>query len=362
MNSSSRAKDIPAEGPPGTAASVKRSGLSRLPQRSTVLRWSLNLLVAGVLLALVLWKVQPGELRDAFGEFELWPAALAIVLNAPVLVLMALRGQFLLRKLGHQVGFLALFPISTFGNVLGAFTPAGAGDLLRTPFFRSRHDIPYAHGVAEVIYERGSSVFILALGTGVATAWVAVPALGAIAVSAAAAAIAAGAPFLVALLLKRVGPLLARRPSTSATSTAGRIRDALAVSLGSIERLLADFNTTVAVAICNGVQFSIIAGQFWLVGYSLGFSLNAAEAWAIFGAALLAGIVTLLPLGIGTFDVVLAGLLGATDQSLDSGAAAVLLVRATITLPMGLAAIGAYLYLMSGAGRSPDQGSPESSR
>ena len=69
------------------------------------------------------------------------------------------------------------------------------------------------------------------------------------------------------------------------------------------------------------------------------------ESWAIFGAALLAGIVTLLPLGFGTFDVALASMIGATQEGLESGAAAALLVRATITLPQGVAAVASYVYL-----------------
>ena len=177
MNSSTRAKDIPAEGVGDGPGGLRGAGLNllRLPGRSSVLRWTLNLLVAAAMLALILWKVQPSEIRDAFGEFKPWPAAFAVVLNLPVLLLMAVRGQFVLARLGHRVGFLAILPISTFGNVLGAFTPAGAGDLLRTPFFRSRHDVPYSHGFASVIYERGFSVFILALGSGVAAAWIALP-------------------------------------------------------------------------------------------------------------------------------------------------------------------------------------------
>ena len=180
--------------------------------------------------------------------------------------------------------------------------------------------------------------------------------------SALAVAVVAGAPPLIALVLRWLGPFLAREPARSSTSMVARIREALSVSLDSLERVLADSKTTLAAALCNVAIFSIAAAQFWLVGYSLGFTLNAAEAWALLGTALLAGIVTLLPLGIGTFDVVLASLLGATDQSLNSGAAAVLLVRATMTLPLGLAAIASYLYLMSSSAGGHGEASDDALR
>jgi uncharacterized protein (TIRG00374 family) len=359
MNSPSRAKDIPANdvrdarsGESGDIDGAAGGGPRIFPARSSLLKWVLNLLVAGALLALVLWKVKPAEIRDAFGEFEPWPAALAVVLNLPVLVLMTVRGQFILGKLGHAVGFGALFPISTFGNVLGAFTPAGAGDLLRTPFFRSRHEIPYSHGVAEVLYERGSSVFVLALGTAVAASWIAFPVWSGLAVAAAAIVVLAVAPYIIALVLRWLGPRLASDASSS-TSMLSRLREATAVSVGSLEDLLRDPATTFAVAFMNLGVFSIAAFQFWLVGISLDFTLSAAESWAFLGAALLAGIATLLPFGIGTFDVVLASLLS-TDQGLDVATAAALLVRATITLPLGLAAVASYLYLMSGGRRTAE--------
>jgi uncharacterized membrane protein YbhN (UPF0104 family) len=92
-----------------------------------------------------------------------------------------------------------------------------------------------------------------------------------------------------------------------------------------------------------------MALQFWLVCQSLDISLNGAEAWAIFGGALLAGIFTFVPLGLGTFDIALAGLLGAVGESAEEATAAALLVRATQTLPQGIVAVISYLYLTASA-------------
>ena len=69
------------------------------------------------------------------------------------------------------------------------------------------------------------------------------------------------------------------------------------------------------------------------------------------GTGMLAGILTFLPLGLGTMDATLAALVGTIQSDFSAGAAVAVLMRATVTLPLGLAAVASYLYLMGGRRR-----------
>jgi uncharacterized membrane protein YbhN (UPF0104 family) len=297
---------------------------------------------------LVFWRARVWELNDQYEDFDLAPAIIAVLLNIPVIPLMTLRGMLVLRRIGHQVPFLALMPISVLGNVVGSLTPAAVGDLLRTPFFKDRHDIAYRDGLAAVVYERGFSLFVLAVSTGAAAAWMALPALAAVAVTVACVALTVAGPPIGALVLVRIRPRLAASgepgPDASiwrkAWATVGESADSLLV-------LLRDAVATGGTAVLSVAIFGIMAAQTWLVVDALGLQLSAAEAWTALGAALLAGIVTFLPLGLGTFDATFAAVVGAAEGGFSAGAAAAVLLRVTVTLPMGLAAFASYVYLVS---------------
>jgi uncharacterized protein (TIRG00374 family) len=286
-----------------------------------------------------------------------------VLLNLPILLLMTLRGKFILSRLRYHVSFTSLLPISILGNVAGSLTPASAGDLLRTPFFRKRYDIPYAHGLAAVIYERGFSLFILGLGTGVAAAWSTLPTGASAGISVAGLAILLIAPPAVAFMLEQVRHLLPNRDDQQAArSTLRRITDALAGSLESLLLLLRDRWGTTSVALANLGIFSVMAVQMWLVVRALGLGLSPAESWMVLGTSMLAGIATLLPLGLGTLDATLAAMIGATQDGFSAGAAAAVLLRATVTLPLGLIAFVSYLFLVSGRGQPSVGDSLDASR
>jgi uncharacterized protein (TIRG00374 family) len=315
--------------------------------------WLLHLAVAVGLLALVVWRANLWDLGDEYSDFDPGAAIAAVLLNAPVLLLMTVRGQLILGRMRHRVPFLPLFPISTVGNVVGSLTPGAAGDLLRTPFFKDRHDIAYGEGLAAVIYERGFSVFVLALSTGAAAAWMSLPAAAAVPVTLAVVVAAFAGPPVGALVLLRLRSVL---PQGDPEADASFLRRGLATLGRSVESLLVLLRDPWATAAAGGVSlsvFALMAVQMWLVVRALGFDLSPAESWTALGASLLAGILTLLPLGLGTLDATLAAVIGAAEGDFSSGTAAAVLLRATVTLPMGLAAFASYLYLV---GRRPASG------
>lgn len=308
-------------------------------------RWLLNITIALGLLGLVVWRANPRQLADQYSDFEPWPAVAATLLNVPLLLLITYRGRLILGRLGHAVPFLALLPISTLGNVVGSLTPAAAGDLLRTPFFKDRHDIPHWDGLAAIAYERGLSTFVLALSTAVAAAWMTLGVAAGIGVAVACAVLALAGPALAALVLARLRGNPVADEGGEARSLVGRLRSMLGRSIDSLLVLLRDPVVTVVIGTVNIAVFAIMAGQVWLIVEALGLELSPAEAWTALGAALLAGIISLVPLGLGTTDAAFAAVIGATQDGFDAGAAAAVLLRATISLPLGAAAFVSYLYL-----------------
>lgn len=308
--------------------------------------WALHASVALGLLGLLLWRANPLDLRDEYSDFEPWPAMAAVLLNVPIIVGMTLRGQLILGRLRHPVPFLALLPISTLGNVAGSLTPAGAGELLRTPFLKERHAIPHADSVAAILYERGLSVLVLAASTGVAAAWMTLDIGPALAVTVGGVALALGAPAAAAFVLGRLHfaeDAVVERDA----SLLDRLRTALGRPVGPLLVLLRDPASTVVIGLTNLLVFALTAGQLWLLVEALGLELSVAEAWTALGASLLAAIFTFLPLGLGSMDATLAAIIGATENGFHAGAAAAILLRATATLPMGVAALASYVYLVS---------------
>ena len=95
----------------------------------------------------------------------------------------------------------------------------------------------------------------------------------------------------------------------------------------------------------TAVMFIVVALQIWVLSRAVSHAVSPVEAWTAFGASQLAGIVSLLPLGIGAADGSLAALLRRMGTTFEQGTVVAILVRAVMTLPMGLVAVLCYLYL-----------------
>jgi uncharacterized protein (TIRG00374 family) len=318
--------------------------------RSAAVRWAAQAGLGLGLLALVLWRVDPRDIADQFERFRVGPAIAVVLLNIPVLLVYTLRSQFVLQRLGHRVSFGAMLPIATLGSITGSLTPAAAGDLLRTPFYRTRHDIPYSEGFPAVIYERGYSFAIMAATTGLAAAWYGLPAAAAAAISAATLLGTLALPRAGAFALARLEPWLVNRQGSA--SVFARTVERLTAGLKPLLLLLRDDQSTAFTMATSLVAFSLMGLQMWLIGRSLDIGLSPLESWLAMGSALLAAVITLLPLGIGSMDATITALVGATEAGFDAGAAAAVLVRLTMTLPFGLLAVASYFYLVTTGRRS----------
>ena len=300
----------------------------------------LHLALAGALLALLLWKTDIADVASALRDVSPLTAIAVVALNAPIALLFWARSRMVLERLGHQIPARVLLPVAFLGNVAGSLTPASAGELLRTAVLKSHADVTSRDGFALVLYERALSLYLMALGTGVVAAFIALPLPAAALIASIAAPLfvlpVAGSKILSLLPKQRI----ARGPSfvRDLVERVGHVADRL-------QWLLRDRGLLALWSAATAIIFAIITLQFWLLTQALSTAISPQEAWVALGASQLAAIVSLLPLGLGAADGSIAAVLRRAGMTLEQGTAVAILVRATITLPLGLAAIGCYLYL-----------------
>lgn len=321
-------------------------------------RFYLHALLAAALMALVLWRAKFWDLPDAFRQLD-WPVALAaLAINVPVVALWAARSYLVLRKLGHRLPLGSLLLLSTLGNVAGTLTPAGAGDLLRVTPLRERHDVTTTSALSAVLYERMYVPALLILAVGVAATiellsgplWM-TPVLLLFGV---AAAVAGGSLYAAgSSLVRTLTPApwregLARR-GWGWLDSAGEVHGTLGVLFGDM-RLNLCFSTI------TGLVYSLTALQVWLVIEGVGGDVSLMEAWVAFGGASLAGMLVMLPAGLGVWDATLPAILSSRGVDLLAATAGALLVRAFQTLPLGLLAVGCYLLLARQGRRASARG------
>jgi uncharacterized membrane protein YbhN (UPF0104 family) len=109
--------------------------------------------------------------------------------------------------------------------------------------------------------------------------------------------------------------------------------------------LLGDPPRAIVFAAWTALVFTCYTGQLLLVGAALGQSLDPAAAWGALGLAIVVGVLSLLPFGLGSADVVLAGLLVAAGVPAREAVAITFGYRLVSTLPLGVAGAASYALL-----------------
>jgi uncharacterized protein (TIRG00374 family) len=266
----------------------------------------------------------------------------ALALNVPVVWLRALRAQLIVRHLGHSVPMRSMLPIQLVGQTSSTITPAASGDYVRAYIWRSSNGVPVRVGAAVVTFERLYSLFLL---VALSILLILFPRHGAIGwvIVAIGLAIATFAPLLFELMptsLERWAlPKLARgrfmgRFAEGATVMVDQFRNLMKAPL-----LLA---WTSALTLLN---FSVMGAQLWLVMLSLAHRVPITQAVAANSTSQVAGIISTLPFGIGSQDAILVTIFAGYGVTIALAASAAVLLRATTTVPLALAGLGAYLMV-----------------
>jgi uncharacterized membrane protein YbhN (UPF0104 family) len=314
-----------------------------------VSRWLRHPLVWGsisfALVALVAWRSRAWELGDRFGGSDGRPILLAIALNLVILVAWAARSSNLLAGAGRPVGIRPLIPMTAFANTINNVTPGSVGELVRLYLLRAHHAVGYTTGAAVVVVERVVALGLLAASAAILWAawWLGVwPPL------------AAAAIVLITLLpsaVYRVGirpsqlirflplaPLLGRERWDGAGRALERVDTAVA-------ELLVDPRRAIAFGVWTAIVFTTYTSQLLLVATAIGQTIDPMAAWGALGLAIVAGVLSLLPFGLGSADLVLVGLLGVTGVPAAEAAGIAFGYRVVSTLPLGLAGVASYAFL-----------------
>ena len=311
-------------------------------------RLGFHISIAIGLLALVFWQGKAWELPNAVQGLD-WRVAVAVLaLNGPIVALWVLRSSLVLAKLGYRLPLMSLVTVTTLGNVASALTPGGAGDVLRGVALKTRHDVPGPLAASAVLYERLYIPLLMILSL------VAAGAVQALAGQPLAMGIVLAGDLVIAVACVRLYPLLAARLRPLATGD-GRIRrmhgrwTRRLGSLGKVNDALAalfsDLELALRFALLTVAAYALTAVQIWLLLDAVGGEASGAQAWLAYGTASLAGMLTILPGGVGIWDATLYFVLAGHGVDATLASTTTLLVRALMTLPLGLLAIVSHLYL-----------------
>ena len=288
----------------------------------------------------------PDRVWASLQQVEAPPLLWALVLNIPIVALRALRAQALVAHLRFPVTMRAMLPIQLVGQTSSSLTPAASGDYVRAYLWRQSSGVPLRVGAAVVTFER---LYSLGLLVAVSVLLIAFPRHGVIGWTLVAIGLVAStfAPIFFELL----PPHLERW--AMAKVTRGRLLNRFAEGAQvMLEQIRSLMRAPVLLAWTSFLTLLIfIAGgaQVWLVFDALDHVVPITQAVAASTASQVAGIISTLPFGIGSQDAILVTVFAGYGVTVALAATVAVLVRATSTLPQGLAGLAAYLAVQKPA-------------
>lgn len=306
-------------------------------------------LVGVGVLGVLLWRAGPAHVGAALTRLSIPALMLTLALNVPITLVRAYRTRLILDRLGHRVGWGSLVRAQLAGQTLSSLTPAASGDLVRAWLWRRDDEVPATKGVAAVVYER---ILSLALLIAVGAAFYA-PSLGGPLLT---AGICAGAALAIAVPLALTHVQLVRAASKALLVQAARLpglsrrTKALQRMGGDVGTLAADVQLLTTFSLTTLIVFVLSGLQVWLLVAGMNGTVSVAAAVGIYGLSQAGGSLSALPFGLGPADAVVVGLLLRTGTAFGAGTTVALLLRGTVTLPIGLAAAAA----MAGRARPED--------
>jgi glycosyltransferase 2 family protein len=268
-------------------------------RRKWALRCVLALIaVAGVYASATVW-IGRSNWRIALDSVSPRDIMIVIGLVAGGLLLRAARWHYYIRTLDWDVPLA--HSLSAFvASIAFTATPGKAGELVKAVLLRTRHDVSLAHGAGILMIERLGDLFaviVLAIGgitmftdlRGYVLACVAL--VGAVALIASRPAVAHG-------LIMRISAVPRLRP------IARKLLSALDAGRQLLRPLPCVIGGVIALAAwgCEALAF------YYLIDH-LGIHSPLRISFSIYGLSTLAGVLSMLPGGIGGFEVVMAFLL-----------------------------------------------------
>jgi glycosyltransferase 2 family protein len=310
-------------------------------------RWYVYLPVSALLIGVVIWRAQPWNALDRLAGVPPWVPVAAILLSLALIPLWADRSAALLTSVGYPMSRLSLLPIVAFANTINNLTPASSGEAMRALVLRARHGVPIRRSAPVILMERLYALYLMGI-TAVGLALVEEVNKPVFVLSA--FAILTGLAFVPNLAYEflHVRPLawlgrqlarIVRRP------TVARLAAVLVEVDDDLDQLLTHPRQALGFVLRTLLVFAVYASILTLVLYGLGEALPPWTAWAALGLAMVAGVLSSLPFGLGATDTVLTLLLVRWGVPADVAALSALLLRLLQTLPTGLIGVVSYLYV-----------------
>jgi len=301
--------------------------------------------ISGFLLLFVAWRSRVWEASEILQSPSPLPLAVAVLLGAGIVVLWALRSRDLLGATGHPVRLGPLLPMVAFANTINNLTPGSSGEVVRAWLLRAHHGVPYATGAAVIIVER-----VVAIGYMAASALVAWVGYGmglALPLQLALFVLVAVSPGVIYALGFRPAAALGHLPLAGVLGVDrwARVRSALARIDGTVAAILTTPRHLAVFAVTTTLVFAAYTAQLWLVAWSVGITLDPVAAWGALGLATVAGVLSLLPFGLGATDLVLAAMLTSLGVPPPAAGAIAFGYRLVSTLPLGLLGTASYAWL-----------------
>jgi uncharacterized protein (TIRG00374 family) len=312
------------------------------PDRRFGARRILLLLFGLFLVAALIVVSRPAEIWETIQEASLSSVLLALALNVPVVLLRLVRAAIVLRRVGYTVPLRMLLAVQLMGQMVSSMTPASSGDYIRAYVWRTTAGVPLRTGAAVVMFER---VFSFVLMVGLALALVLFLPLGAAGWMAIVAAVVVIT--MAPSVLERISPEVERWVLLRATSVRflSRYTDGV---LGMAEYLRQLFGSTPLLIIASLITIAIYALnglQVWLLIGGLGAGVSLPQAVAAYTTSQAGGTLSTLPFGIGSMDALMVTVLAAYGLAIATSTTVAVLLRATATLPQGVAGLIAYFAL-----------------
>lgn len=297
------------------------------------------------LLVVVAWRSRVWEAGGVLGAVQPIPLAAAAGVCAAIPVLWALRSADLLRATGSPVPVGPLIPMTAFANTVNNITPGSSGEIVRAYLLRAHHGVAYATSGAVILIERlGALGFLTTSSVLFWLTWIGVipplvtAALIVLLVALPSAIYRAGVrPSRLPRALP-LGRVVGQERWATTVSWLARVDDTIATLLVRPARMATFALTTAGV-------FGAYTVQLVLVGRAIGVELDPVAAWGALGLATTAGVLSLLPFGLGAADLALAALLGVAGVPPPEAAAMAFGYRLVSTLPLGITGVVAYAFL-----------------
>ncbi|MBK8942301.1 MAG: flippase-like domain-containing protein [Polyangiaceae bacterium] len=286
------------------------------------------------MLAVVLLRLpRPGEVFSQLARADLALVGLTLAINLLAIQLKVVRWQLLLRARGISYGSKDAWFAFGASAYLGMLTPGRVGDVLRIQYLRHDKGTPYSEGLASVVMDRLSDLYVLAAFFAVAITHFGsqlLPELRLLGWAAVAATTLGPLALLVPGVAERLFGAMYRKLSRDPEAKG---LDVFLQSLRAQARRATPVTLPLTIA-----AFLVSFGQGWLVARALGLELSYFDVGCLTAIASLLSLLPISVSGVGVREVFFAAVFPSLGYSAEQGVGYGMMVFALLYL--GVAAVG----------------------